>query len=141
MKELVITWQGLLFEAAAFLIFTYLINIFLFKPVRDIIKKRRDMLDSNIGKQKDYETSVENILKNIEDEKKEYKLFLNKIREDFHKSATDEANEMLETSRKEAIESFDKKIEEMKKSRGSIYDSIKAESPAISKLIVNKIID
>ncbi len=141
MKELVITWQGLLFEAAAFLIFTYLINIFLFKPIKDIIKKRREMLDSNIDKQKNYETSVEKILKNIEDEKKEYKLFLNQIREDYHKDATNIANKMLEAAKKEAAEIFDKKIEDIKKSRGSIYDSIKTESSAISKLIVNKIID
>ena len=141
MKELVITWQGLLFEAAAFLIFTYLINIFLFKPIKDIIKKRQEMLDSNIDKQKNYETSVEKILKNIEDEKKEYKLFLNQIREDYHKDATNIANKMLEAAKKEALETFDKKIEEIKKSRDSIYDSIKAESSAISKLIVNKIID
>jgi F-type H+-transporting ATPase subunit b len=141
MKELVITWQGLLFEAAAFLIFTYLINIFLFKPIKAIIKKRQEMLDSNIGKQKDYETSVENILNSIEDEKKEYKLFLNQIREDYHKDATNIANEMLEAAKKEAVETFDKKIEEIKKSRDSIYDSIKSESSAISKLIVNKIID
>jgi F-type H+-transporting ATPase subunit b len=141
MNELVITWQGLLFEAVAFLLFTYLINIFLFKPARAIIKKRQELLDSNIDKQKDYEASVENILKNIEDEKKEYKIFLNQIREDYHKAATDIANKMLETAKTEAIETFDKKIEEIKKSRDSIYDYIKAESPELSKLIVNKIID
>ncbi|MHB1664150.1 MAG: ATP synthase F0 subunit B [bacterium] len=140
MQQLIITWQGLLFEAVAFLIFTYLINLFLFKPIRNIIKKRQELLNSNIGKQKDYESSVENILKNIEDEKKEYKLFLNKLREDYHKTAVNAANEILDSAKKEAMQKFDEKISEIKKSKESILESIKSESASISKLIANKII-
>ena len=140
MQQLIITWQGLLFEAVAFLVFTYLINIFLFKPIRNIIKKRQELLNSNIGKQRDCESSVENIIKNIEDEKKEYKLFLNKLREDYHKMAVKTANEILESTKKEAIQKFDEKINEIKKSKELILESIKSESASISKLIANKII-
>ena len=140
MQQLIITWQGLLFEAVAFLVFTYLINLFLFKPIRNIIKKRQELLNSNIGKQKDYESSVEDILKNIEDEKKEYKLFLNKLREDYHKTAVKTANEILDSTKKEAMQKFDEKINEIEKSKESILDSIKSESASISKLIANKII-
>ncbi|MHB1646780.1 MAG: hypothetical protein EVG15_00895 [Candidatus Acididesulfobacter diazotrophicus] len=140
MQQLIITWQGLLFEAVAFLVFTYLINLFLFKPIRNIIKKRQELLNSNIGKQKDYESSVEDILKNIEDEKKEYKLFLNKLREDYHKTAVKAANEILDSTKKEAMQKFDEKINEIEKSKESILDSIKSESASISKLIANKII-
>lgn len=140
MQQLIITWQGLLFEAVAFLVFTYLINLFLFKPIRNIIKKRQELLNSNIGKQKDYESSVENILKNIEDEKKEYKLFLNKLREDYHKTSVQAANEILDSTKKEAIQKFDEKINEIEKSKESILESIKSESASISKLIANKII-
>lgn len=98
------------------------------------------MLNSNIGKQKDYESSVENILKNIEDEKKAYKLFLNKLREDYHKMAVKTANEILDSTKKEAMQKFDEKINEIKKSKESILKSIKSESATIAKLIANKII-
>ena len=70
MTELIITWQGLLFEAAAFLIFTYLLNLFLFKPVRDILKKRNEIIGSNNESQKNFESLTDKLNRDEEQEKK-----------------------------------------------------------------------
>jgi ATP synthase B/B'' CF(0). len=73
MTELIITWQGLLFEAAAFLIFTYLLNLFLFKPIRDILKKRNEIIGSGKENQKYFEDLTDRLKRDAEEEKKKLK--------------------------------------------------------------------
>lgn len=140
MKELIITWQGLLFEAISFLIFTYLINLFLFKPIRMIIKKREGILSSNAGKQKNYEKLYEEAVNAIEKEKQNFKQSLNQIREDYYKEARQKAGEILGSAKQDAVSRFNLALKEIQQAELPLLDSIKAESKAISNLIAQKII-
>ncbi len=141
MTELIITWQGLLFEAVSFLIFTYLLNLFLFRPVRAILKKREEVIGSNEDKQKDIEKLAGELNEEVENERKNLRFEINEIKERFRKEAQTEANHILSDIKTNAADNFNKAIEEFNKEKISITGSLKETAQYLSVLISKKIIE
>ncbi len=140
MKELILTWQGFAFEGVSFLIFTYLLNIFLFKPVRRVLKQRKDALNSLSNKQKDYEKSSEEIIKTIEQERQKFRHSLSEVKESHYKEACAKSADIIKESKKEAVVKFNKFQQELIGSRSTLFDSIKTLSQELSILISQKIL-
>ncbi len=141
MTELIITWQGLLFEAAAFLIFTYLLNLFLFRPLRAILKKREEIIGLNEDKQNNLEKLAEALNFEAGNERKNLRFEINEIKERFRKEAQTVANNLLSDTKINAAAKFESAIEEFNEEKTAVLSSIKEKSEELSILIFKKIIE
>ncbi|MDA8052653.1 MAG: ATP synthase F0 subunit B [Deltaproteobacteria bacterium] len=141
MTELIITWQGLLFEAAAFLIFTYFLNLFLFRPLRAILKKREEIIGLNEDKQNNLEKLAEALNEEAGNERKNLRFEINEIKERFRKEAQTGANNLLSDTKINAAAKFESAIEEFNEEKTAVLSSIKEKSEELSILIFKKIIE
>ncbi len=141
MTELIITWQGLLFEAAAFLIFTYLLNLFLFKPVRDILKKRKEIIGSNNENQKNFESLTDKLNRDEEQEKNKLKIEVNKIKETYRKDGSAEAVLIISSAKNDASLKLDGIIKDFSEEKKSIIDYYESMSEELANLICKKILE
>ena len=141
MTELIITWQGLLFEAAAFLIFTYLLNLFLFKPIRDILKKRNEIIGSGNENQKYFEDLTDRLKRDAEEEKKKLKTEINKIKETCRKDGLAEAGLIISSAKKDASLKLNGIIKEFDEEKKAIIDYYKSMSEELANLIYKKILE
>ncbi len=141
MTELIITWQGLLFEAAAFLIFSYLLNLLLFRPLRAILKKREEIIGLNEDKQNNLEKLAEALNFEAGNERKNLRFEINEIKERFRKEAQTGANNLLSDTKINAAAKFESAIEEFNEEKTAVLSSIKEKSEELSILIFKKIIE
>ena len=141
MTELIITWQGLLFEAAAFLIFTYLLNLFLFKPIRDILKKRNEIIGSSNENQKYFEDLTDKLKRDAEEEKKKLKTEINKIKETCRKDGLAEAGLIISSAKKDASLKLNGIIKEFDEEKKAIIDYYKSRSEELANSIYKKILE
>jgi F-type H+-transporting ATPase subunit b len=141
MSELIITWQGLLFEAASFLIFTYLLNLFLFKPIRDILKKRNEIIGSSNENQKNFENLADKLKQDAEQEKKKLKIEVNKIKETYRKDGLAEALLIISSAKKDAFLKLDNVIKDFGEEKKTITDYYKSRTEELANLICKKILD
>ena len=141
MSELIITWQGLLFEAAAFLIFSYLLNLFLFKPVRNILKKRSEIINSNYENQKELEDLTNKLNQDSETEKKKLKLEINRIKEAYRKDGLNEASFIISSAKKNASLKLDDMIKDFEERQKTIKDYYESKSNELANLISKKILE
>ena len=141
MTELIITWQGLLFEAAAFLIFTYLLNLFLFKPIRDILKKRNEIIGSSNENQKYFEDLTDRLKRDAEEEKKKLKTEINKIKETCRKEGLVEADLIISSAKKDASLKLNGIIKDFDEEKKAIIDYYKSISKELANSIYKKILE
>lgn len=142
MTELIITWQGLLFEAVSFLIFTYLLNLFLFRPIAAILKQRKDASGSNADRQNYLEKSIKALNEEAEKENLNLKLAIKKIKETLYREAQVESRNILSDVKIKAVNKFNKAIQEFNDNeKDLIIDSLKGASADLSILISKKIIE
>ena len=141
MSELVITWQGLLFEAAAFLIFTYLLNLFLFKPIRKILKERETILSTHKDGKENFEDLTKKLYESAEQEKNKLKIELNGIRESYKKEGLAEAHRIIAEARKKASENLTEALKNFDKEKNDLIKDYMLKSEEIADLISKKIIN
>ncbi len=141
MSELIITWQGLLFEAAAFLIFSYLLNLFLFKPLRNILKKRNEIINSNYENQKELEDLTNKLNQDSETEKRKLKLEINRIKEAYRKDGLDEASLIISSAKKNASLKLDDMIKDFEERKKTVKDYYESKSNELANLISKKILE
>ncbi len=141
MTELLINWQGLLFEAVSFLIFTFLLNIFLFKPISVILKKRSEIVGSNNENQKHFEVLINKLDEDSEREKKILKIEVNKIKESYRKEGLDEAAVIVSSAKTDASIKFDNIIKDFGEEKKSMIDFYKSKSEELANSIYKKILE
>ena len=141
MTELLINWQGLLFEAVSFLIFTFLLNIFLFKPISVILKKRSEIVGSNNENQKHFEVLINKLDEDSEREKKKLKIEVNKIKESYRKEGLDEAAVLVSSAKTDASVKFDNIIKDFGEEKKSMIDFYKSKSEELANSIYKKILE
>jgi len=141
MTELIITWQGLLFEAAAFLIFTYLLNLFLFKPIRDILKKRSEIIGSRNKNQKYFEDLTDKLNQDAEEEKKKLKIEINRVKETCRKDGLTEAGIIISSAKKDAYLKLNGIIKNFGEEKKAIADYYKSRSEELANSIYKKILE
>ncbi|MCL4533427.1 MAG: ATP synthase F0 subunit B [Deltaproteobacteria bacterium] len=141
MSELVITWQGLLFEAASFLIFTYLLNLFLFKPIRKILKERESILSSHKVNKENFEDLTKKLYESAEQEKNKLKIEINGIRESYKKEGLAEAHRVVDEARKKASKNLAEALKNFDKEKNDLIKDYMLKSEEIADLISKKIIN
>ena len=141
MAELIITWQGLLFEVAAFLIFTYLLNLFLLKPIGTLLKKRGEIVSASNENQKYFEELLEKLNEETESVKNNLKIEINKIKETSRKEGLSEAAVIISSAKKNASIKFNDIIKDFSGEKNSIINYYKSESEELANLIYRKILE
>ena len=141
MPELVITWQGLLFEAVSFLIFTYLLNLFLFRPIRKILKERENILSSHKVNKENFEDLTKKLNESAEQEKNKLRIEINDIRESYKKEGLTEAHRIISEARKKASENLADALKNFDKEKNDLIKDYMLKSKEIADLISKKIIN
>lgn len=109
----------------SFIIFTFIMNIILYKPINDIVSKRKNYIDTNYDKAKDNSEKTKAILEDRknqlakarlgakEDVDKKISLIKNQ-REEITLKAQKEAKELVEQNRLQSINSSNEAKETLK---------------------------
>lgn len=109
----------------SFIIFTFIMNIILYKPINDIVSKRKNYIDTNYDKAKDNSEKTKTILEDRknqlakarlgakEDVDKKIGLIKNQ-REEITLKAQKEAKELVEQNRLQSINSSNEARETLK---------------------------
>lgn len=109
----------------SFIIFTFIMNIILYKPINDIVSKRKNYIDTNYDKAKDNSEKTKTILEDRknqlakarlgakEDVDKKIGLIKNQ-REEITLKAQKEAKELIEQNRLQSINSSNEAKETLK---------------------------
>lgn len=109
----------------SFIIFTFIMNIILYKPINDIVSKRKNYIDTNYDKAKDNSEKTKAILEDRknqlakarlgakEDVDKKISLIKNQ-REEITLKAQKEAKELIEQNRLQSINSSNEAKETLK---------------------------
>ncbi|HIS73506.1 TPA: hypothetical protein IAA86_00635 [Candidatus Galligastranaerophilus intestinavium] len=109
----------------SFIIFTFIMNIILYKPINDIVSKRKNYIDTNYDKAKDNSEKTKTILEDRknqlakarlgakEDVDKKIGLIKNQ-REEITLKAQKEAKELVEQNRLQSINSSNEAKETLK---------------------------
>ena len=130
----------LILFAISFLIFIYLLNLTLYKPVGEIIDTRKNLIDGEYGKGKELTQRANEMLENyknkIKGTKHESHIIIQDATKQAQKSKEEKISQLLVTLNKEKEESF-KKIEEEKK---IAMQKLEKEIKILTDLITNKIL-
>ena len=126
--------------AATFLVFIYLLNLTLYKPVGDVIEKRKSLIAGEYEKGKELTQRANEMLENYKGKTKaarhEAHLIIQETTKQAQKLKEEKVNQLLITLNKEKEESF-KKIEEEK---DLAIQKLEKEIKILTDLITNKIL-
>ena len=126
--------------AASFLVFIYLLNLTLYKPVGDVIEKRKGLIDREYAKSKELTQRANEMLETyknkIKSARHEAHLIIQEVTKQAQKTKEEKISELLVSLNKEKEDSF-KKIEEEKK---AVMQKLEKEIKILTDLIINKIL-
>ncbi len=139
MTELVITWQGLLFEAVSFLVFTFLLNLFLFKPINRIIKKRAQIIETHLNTKNNLDSGIEGFGFKTDEEKRKLKQGIHDLKSRTGSEARAEASKKTRETRERALARSGAILDEFQRKKGSLEEVYMEKTSEISSLICKKI--
>ena len=126
--------------AASFLVFIYLLNLTLYKPVGKIIEKRKSLIDGEYAKGKELTKKANEMLENYKNKikaaKHESQAIVHEGTKQAQKVKEEKISQLILTLNKEKEESF-RKIEEEKK---IVMQKLEKEMKMLTDLITNKIL-
>lgn len=126
--------------AASFLVFIYLLNMTLYKPVGDVIEKRKSLIDGEYAKGKELTQKANEMLENYKEKIKlarhDAHLIIQEATKQAQKLKEEKVSQLLVTLNQEKAESF-RKIEEEKR---LVMQKLEGEIKTLTDLITNKIL-
>ena len=126
--------------AVSFLIFIYLLNLTLYKPVGEVIESRKKLIDGEYAHAKELTQKANEMLETyknkIKDTRHESHIIIQDVTKQAQKLKEEKISQLLATLNKEKEESF-KKIEEEKK---TVMQKLEKEIKILTDLITNKIL-
>ena len=130
----------LILFAVSFLVFIYLLNLTLYKPVGEVIDKRKGLIDGEYEKGKELTQRANEMLESykskIKSAKQESQIIIQEATKQAQKIKEEKVNQLLVTLNKEKEESF-KKIKEEKI---LVMQKLEREIKILTDLITNKIL-
>lgn len=141
MEELVITWQGLLFEALAFLVFTYLFNLFLLKPVKKIFAQRADIIQGYNESALKFEQLSKEISEETEISKNILKDEIKNIKKIRREEALSETTRLMEDAENSGSVAYNGIISSFQAGKKGLADFYESQTPIVARLIHKKITD
>ncbi len=132
-----ITWVGLIEYSVNFLILLVILRIFLYKPILEILNKRKGLIQKTI----DESNTVEKLRIEIEKERKEIlkkaTIDSEKIVEDMRKSVDKLRDELIKKSQNEASNVIQKAKLEIENEKNEVIASL---TDRISRIIENTLL-
>ena len=137
---MVIPDKSLLIQLVNFIIAILVLNLLLFKPIRDIIKKRKELVADQMG-------SIEKFNDQAEVKIKDYEASLDAVRREgvelrsqFKEQGVSEETKILSAAGQEASGTLQSARTEIKKEAGAAMDKLKGEVDAYAKKATEKIL-
>ncbi len=131
----------LFIQIIAYFILLYLLNRLLYKPVMEVIEKRRAKTEGTLKDASDIEKDVEEGLEAYKERLKEETAKAQEARSAIKKEALEKEKELLEGARKEAQGEIARMKTELEKSKHSALETLKVEAKKLSSTIAEKVLE
>lgn len=126
--------------AASFLVFIYLLNLTLYKPVGEIIEKRKSIVEGDLNKAKECtdeaNQSLEDYTNKIKKARFEAQSIIQEIVKQSEKTRSEKISALVSTLTKEKEDAL-KKIKEEEK---STMNKLEGEIKILTDLIINQVL-
>ncbi len=133
--------ETLIVQVVSFLLFLFIINRIMFRPLRGKMKQREDYLKKIKNEIEDAEDALVKIAQRIEDQEAAVKLEAFEQKDKVEKSGNQEADDLIASAREEiaglkraAAEQIDGQISDAR-------DHLKRESEALAVNVMEKLLD
>jgi F-type H+-transporting ATPase subunit b len=130
----------LLYQFANLIVVMILLNLFFFKPILAVLKRRRDGLQALSEKAESGKAEIEGMGKAYDDRLKEKKLPIVQLRDAQLKDTHGASMKVIEEARKELTEELAKVKDAVKKEAGKTLEALRGESARLSDEIVQKLV-
>lgn len=133
--------ETLLFQLISFLIFLFIINRIMFRPLRETMQAREEHVEAvnqDIMKAKD---EVEAIIKQTKMEENAARMEAFKICDTLERSGNEEAGGIIEAARQEIAELSDASKKDVEKLMAEARESIRKEAEALALEIMEKVLE
>lgn len=130
----------LILFALSFLVFTYLLNLTLYKPVGEVIEKRKNIVEGDLNKAKELTNeanqSLEDYTNKIKKARFEAQNIVQEIVKQSEKNRNEKISALVSTLTKEKEDAL-KKIKEEEK---STMNKLEGEIKVLTDLIINQVL-
>lgn len=128
------------FQAIAVLILFYFLGRLLFNPVREILEKRKNEIETTLDKIEADEKSAEELKKEYEDKLKNIKAEADKILSHAHTKAVAREDEIVKEAHNEATKIMDRAHLEIEREREQLKDDVRKEIIEVATLMASKFV-
>ncbi len=130
-----------IFALISFIIFVFLMNLILYKPVTKIISERQKFYDKNLSIVTSSKQKAQDTLKAKEDEIFGAKLEASNILKDMQIKTKADKEFALQNKKDEIQNKLSKNLDELHQNKQNVKDELKQEMETYVKLAVSKILD
>lgn len=130
-----------IFALISFIIFVFLMNLILYKPVTKIISERQKFYDKNLSIVTSSKQKAQDTLKAKEDEIFGAKLEASNILKEMQIKTKADKEFALQNKKDEIQNKLSKNLDELHQNKQNVKDELKAEMETYVKLAVSKILD
>jgi F-type H+-transporting ATPase subunit b len=130
----------LIIQIANFLFLLFILNILLYKPIRQILRQRKEEIDSFVGMIGEFVHKSDQSKKTLEENKVEAKKEGLKEKEALKSEGSDQERNMLSGATSEASEKVDQAREEIAASLVSARQTLEKEVALFSRELAQKIL-
>ncbi len=130
-----------IFALISFIIFVFLMNLILYKPVTKIISERQKFYDKNLSIVTSSKQKAQDTLKAKEDEIFGAKLEASNILKEMQIKTKADKEFALQNKKDEIQNKLSKNLDELHQNKQNVKDELKQEMETYVKLAVSKILD
>jgi F-type H+-transporting ATPase subunit b len=135
-----IDWWTLALQAVNFLVLVWLLGRFLYRPVRDVIEKRRALSEEAFAEAAAKEAEVDELKKRMEQDRAAMAQERQDMLKKLHENAAAEREKLLDQSRKEAETLIDDAREAVASERQAASSAIRVEAGHLAVELASKLL-
>ncbi|MRR54525.1 MAG: hypothetical protein EG822_08445 [Deltaproteobacteria bacterium] len=130
----------LLFQAVNFLVLLFLLNIFLYKPIRKVLAERAAEISASKEKTVSVDREVSEKMALYEQKLQAVKAAATEERNKVLRAAREEESRLIEAARSEAVEGLARIRESIAKESATAESFLKDQAAALSRQITEKVL-
>ncbi|MBO4335268.1 MAG: ATP synthase F0 subunit B [Desulfovibrio sp.] len=130
----------LLFQLANFFIAVYLLNVLLVRPVRQVLKKRQQIVDDMSGEAETFESQAEKSLSDYEAALKQARQEASQARLKGREQGLSEQQSLVSQAQKEARSILDQARVSLQKEANETLAALRAQAGALSEKLADRLI-
>lgn len=130
----------LLFQLANFFVALFLLNILLIRPVREVLKKRKQIVDDMTGEAESFETKAEKSLADYDAALLRARQDANQARQKSREAGIAEQQTVVQNAQKEARHILDQARATLQKEAEATMTALRAEVGTLSQKLADRLI-